>query len=119
MHQPGLITQSSRRRRATETAGIFSGDNIAARMTHENLVLNTGKFPPNHTVVFSCNNKAIDCYTINFTIYNWNVINNAAVQAVIEMPVNLNEINKILLEPFEYFIIQNLVTVNVNSSGEG
>lgn len=112
---------TKRRRRRRETAGFFTGDNVATKLiTHERIVnpLIDGKYPINRTIVFTCANPSIDCVKVEINIYSWNVNNNAALQAIIRLPVNLNEINKILVEPFEVFIIENLVSVNLTGDGK-
>lgn len=122
VHQPNLLTQRRRRRRETVAAGFFTGDDIAVKLSHERMVKNSiisGKYPVNRTVVFTCANPSIDCVKVNFTMHRWNVNNNAALQAIIRMQVNLDEINKILVEPFEFFIIENLVTVTAVNSVKG
>ncbi|KAL5285907.1 ITGA9 family protein [Megaselia abdita] len=112
-HQPNLLTRR-RRRREVETAGFFTGDNIATKLTHERMIANSmiaGNYPINRTILFTCANPSIECVKVEIEIFSWNVNNNAALQAIIGMPVNLNEINKILVEPFEFFIIESLVSV--------
>lgn len=95
---------------------------MATRLTHESMTANkmiAGNYPVNRTIVFTCANPSIDCVKVEINIFSWNVNNQAALQAIVRMPVNLNEINKILVEPFEFFIIENLVSVNVISGRKG
>lgn len=95
---------------------------MASKLTYDRMTVNSmiaGNYPINRTIVFSCANPSIECVKVEINIFSWNVNNNAALQAIIRMPINLDDINKILVEPFEFFIIENLVTVTVIANRKG
>ncbi|XP_054738538.1 integrin alpha-PS3-like isoform X1 [Anastrepha obliqua] len=74
-----------------------------------------GKLPVNRTIVFNCNDPEMTiCVRAFMRVYNFNPEKPITVN--MKYQVDLNEINQILIEPWEYFVI--LIGLDVKKIGD-
>lgn len=66
-----------------------------------------GSLPVNRTVVFSCNqHEMVQCFRFLIKIPNFYVDRENSMHIQTKFSINLQEINEILSEPFEFFVIE-------------
>lgn len=74
-----------------------------------------GKLPVNRTIVFNCRDPAMtSCLRAVMRVYNFKP--EKPINLNMRYSVNLNEINTILIDPWEFFAI--LIDVNVRKEGD-
>lgn len=75
-----------------------------------------GSLPVNRTVIFSCNQHGlVHCVRYLVKIDHFQVHRENSILIQTKFNVNLQEINEILSEPFEFFVIETKIeAVNEN-----
>lgn len=69
-----------------------------------------GSLPVNRTVIFSCNNKGlVNCVRYLVNINNFRVHRDKSAFIKIKFTVDLNEVDQILTDPLEFFVIETNV----------
>lgn len=105
---------SRRRRRrdlAEKTASKDQYARIAQIKAHELLSEDLkGKLPVNRTIVFNCNDSEMTiCVRAVMKIYNFKP--EKPVTVTMKFNVDLKEVNQILIEPWEFFVILNSLDI--------
>ncbi|XP_073849058.1 integrin alpha-PS3-like isoform X2 [Musca autumnalis] len=104
-----LLASLSRRRRRREAAALTADKEQYARIAHaksfellgEDL---KGKLPVNRTIVFNCNDPEMTlCVRAVIPLYDFRP--NKPITVTMKYHVDLQEVNQILIEPWEFFVI--------------
>ncbi|XP_067631871.1 integrin alpha-PS3 isoform X2 [Eurosta solidaginis] len=112
-----MATMSLRRRRREAAANTATKAQYARIVkAHELLGEDLkGRLPVNRTIVFNCNDPEMTvCVRAVMRVYNFKPEKPTSVN--MKYQVDLNEINQILIEPWEYFVI--LIGVDVKKVGD-
>ncbi|XP_017485528.1 PREDICTED: integrin alpha-PS3-like [Rhagoletis zephyria] len=117
-HTDDTTTLSVRRRRRREAAANTATKAQYARIVKAHELLSEdlrGKLPVNRTIVFNCNDPEMTiCVRSVMRVYNFKP--EKPITVTMKYQVDLNEINQILIEPWEYFVI--LIGADVKKIGD-
>ncbi|XP_036332455.1 integrin alpha-PS3-like, partial [Rhagoletis pomonella] len=117
-HTDDTTTLSVRRRRRRDAAANTATRAQYARIVKAHELLSEdlrGKLPVNRTIVFNCNDPEMTiCVRSVMRVYNFKP--EKPITVTMKYQVDLNEINQILIEPWEYFVI--LIGVDVKKIGD-
>ncbi|XP_061397206.1 integrin alpha-PS3-like [Musca vetustissima] len=115
-----MSSSTARRRRRREATTLTANKENYARITNsksyellgEDL---KGTLPVNRTIVFNCNDpETTMCVRAVITLYDFKP--NKPVTVTMKYHVDLKEVNQILIEPWEFFVV--VVDLNVQKTGD-
>ncbi|XP_005192057.1 integrin alpha-PS3 isoform X2 [Musca domestica] len=115
-----ILTSLARRRRRREAAALTANKDQYARIAHsksfellgEDL---KGTLPVNRTIVFNCNDPEMtQCVRAVIPLYDFK--RNKPITVTMKYHVDLKEVNEILIEPWEFFVI--VIDVDVQKTND-
>ncbi|XP_061397209.1 integrin alpha-PS3 [Musca vetustissima] len=115
-----ILSSLSRRRRRREAAALTANKDQYARIAHaksfellgEDL---KGKLPVNRTIVFNCNDPEMTlCVRAVIPLYDFKP--KKPITVTMKYHVDLQEVNQILIEPWEFFVI--VIDVGVQKTND-